>query len=154
MVELKKEQTELHEYMPTTKLRRFVEALLSQDVMGNKEKAARLSGVDKGTFYWHLKNHPEFAAWYKQQCAQIFMPHVPATAYSILKAGLQGDMKAAFKIMEHAGIFTPDQGEGVKVNVYPTGNYVIQDKVPDGDENNTDVYADQGVRGAVSRLPF
>lgn len=43
---------------------------------------------------------------------------------------------------------------GVNVNVYPQGTYIIQDKIPDGDEHNTDVYAREGNEGDICRLPL
>ena len=45
-------------YQPTRELELFCNALVSQDVMGNKDKAERLSGIDKGRFHYAWKKHP------------------------------------------------------------------------------------------------
>lgn len=58
----------IDEYLPTMKLRRFVQVLLSPEVLGNKEEAQRRTGVTKQLFYNAMKRHPRFKKWFSDQC--------------------------------------------------------------------------------------
>ena len=155
------DQAESTQYQPTVKLRRFVEALLSDEVMGNKRGAERVSGVRRGAFFYNLKKSADFKAWFKQQCADVFTTHLPSTVFSIQRAAARGDdTRAALALLEMAGLYRPkeldDPGVNVNVNVYPQKTIVFQDVKPNGDEQPTDskdVYAGESAKSNCDRLP-
>lgn len=122
-----KDHTNSNEYMPSVRLRAFVQALLSPEVKGNKEEAAQISGVSRGNFYYALKN-TKFVEWLKNETQSAVMAYLPATFYSVQQAAAKGDMKAALGLMEMAGLYKPpdsNKSQGTTVNVYPEKTIVF-----------------------------
>lgn len=111
--------------------------------MGNKRGAERVSGVNRGVFHYNLRKSPDFKAWFKLRCAEVFTTHLPSTIFSIQRAAARGDdTRAALAILEMAGLYRPKEldapGFNVNVNVYPQKTIVFQDIKPNGDEQSTD----------------
>lgn len=80
------------EYIPPVPMRMFVEALVSEQVKGNVMDAERVSGVNRGRFYYYMKK-PEFRAWYLKLCDERFS-RLTALAYSTLEQEMRrGDSK-------------------------------------------------------------
>ena len=138
---MEQNKTESNEYTPKQNLRKFVEVLLSQDVMGNKEKAMRVSGVNKGIFFYHLKKDVRFKAWFKQQCEDVFTMHLPSTIYSVQKQSVLGETKASLAILEMAGIYKPKENKldlKVDVGLTPQFNFTFQSQRLDKDKEDGD----------------
>lgn len=134
------EQPESDEYVPTMKLRLFTQALLSEEVKGNKSKAERITGIRRDLFLYNLKKNPDFKEWYRKQVSNIFEPFIPAIGYALLKSALTGDNKVALRIMEEAGIFDKEeQHTTVNLNQAPPQTFIFKDLgLEDGNETGTD----------------
>jgi hypothetical protein len=152
------DDTKLHEYVPTQKLRHYCHVLLSKEVMGNKEKAAELSGVSKSLFYYTLKNHAAFPEWFKKQCADAVLSYLPQICYSTVKTAMKGDHSAQKTLLEMAGLFRPTDngipGTKVEVNIHPDRTFIVQDKLieagTDDEETATkSLHAGEGTGGNI-----
>ena len=135
---MKSINTKSYDYQPSSALRRYVQALLSVEVSGNKTKAEVVTGVRRQRFYYNLKKSRQFREWFKNQCQEVFIINLPYTVYSVQKAALQGDMKAALAILEMVGIYRHKDTEGVpgvNTNVYLQKQIIFQDVAPVKDQD-------------------
>lgn len=114
---------ETNEYEPTPELRLFVETLMSEEVRGNKERASRVCGVDKGKFYWAWNKHPEFRVWYKKFCEEQFQTGVAIGYAELLREMQRGDNKvqAIRTFFEVLGKIK--QGAEININNVNNANY-------------------------------
>jgi len=67
---------------------------MSEEVALNKTEAQRISGVDKGVFYYHLKRNPEFRRWLSEQCDIMLVVNKVAATCGLIKAIQRGDLRA------------------------------------------------------------
>ncbi len=102
-------------FVPTQKLRHFCQVLLSQEVMGNKDKAMKLSGVNKALFYYNLHKKPGFEEWFKRQCAEALLAYLPQVCYSTVKTAMNGDHSAQKTLLEVLGVNFWSYGESFSV---------------------------------------
>ncbi len=149
-----KNNTKSNKYTPPMKVRRFVEALNSEGVWGNKTKAQEITGVDRGVFYYYLYKYPEFKQWYEDQCKQVFITNLSRTVYSTQNQANKGNMIAVDKILKVIGWLGDDKAEqNVNVNVTPDKNFSISSIIKnngnaddrEGDTTNLD--AGEGITG-------
>ena len=166
-------QSESTEYVPKQSLRLFVQALLSREVKGNKEEAQRVTGVYKGTFYWHLRHNVEFRLWFEAQCDRALMAIRATVDNSLLKEIKDGNVPAMRTYYEVIGKIKNKVTQAVnidardtkmEVNVYPQFDINFADVIPenadelttgDGDPATaTVVHAVESSEGTVKRLPL
>lgn len=95
--------TESDEYMPPIDVRWFVQTLLSEEVRGNKTKAERITGVDKGKFYWHFNRFPEFRKWFSEQCDAFLSRNQAIVSSMLMKKISEGDVQAIRTYFELVG---------------------------------------------------
>ena len=129
-----------NEFVPTQKLRHFCQVLSSQEVMGNKDKAMKLSGVNKALFYYNLHKKVGFDEWFKRQCAEALLSYLPQICYSTVKTAMNGDHSAQKTLLEMAGLFRPKDGAPgttVNVNLTPDKTIVFRDIGLDNDEQSS-----------------
>jgi hypothetical protein len=79
------------EYQPQINLRRFVSALLSDECCGNHAHAERLTGIDRGIFYYHHKNNPLFRKWYSEQCDRFLESQEALASRSLMRQVANGE---------------------------------------------------------------
>ena len=91
------------EYIPTIDMRKYVNILLSEEVKGNKTEAARISGVDKGRFYYHFRRNKYFREWFAEQCDAFLGVNQAIPSYMLMKKVLDGDVQAIRTYYEIAG---------------------------------------------------
>ncbi len=87
------DDTKSNEYQPSVALRQFVQALLSEEVAGNKTRAEAASGVRRQRFYKNLTN-PEFRIWFSRQCDEVLLINQASVASSLLSMATKGDVSA------------------------------------------------------------
>ena len=122
--------TNPHDYMPTLKLRLFVQALFSDEIRGNRDKAERATGVRKQTFYYHLRKNPDFKKWFATYCSDFLSQNEDFVSAQLLKNIKNGSDQAIRtyyqlrgKLRGDALINTGDVHIGDKTEVHVTNNY-------------------------------
>jgi hypothetical protein len=91
------DNTKSYTYTPPIELRIFVQALLSEEVRGNKVEAEKKTGVRRQIFYWHFKKSAEFRAWYTEQCTN-YLASLEALVTSKLIGKIQVGNLDAIKV--------------------------------------------------------
>lgn len=81
-------------YEPPVALKRFCMALLSEQAMGNKEKAQEISGVDKGKFYYAFHRNDKFRTWYSEQCDKFVNSNEGLVSFALMREILRGEVPA------------------------------------------------------------
>lgn len=94
--------TNSDKYIPPIEMRHFVQALLSEQVKGNKTEAERRTGVSRGRFYYYFEK-PEFRKWFSGQCDLIFGRNEAIPPYALMNAIIQGDVQAIRTFYELRG---------------------------------------------------
>jgi hypothetical protein len=89
-----KEIANPNNYKLTISVRKFVKALLSEEVKGNKVEAEKKSGVGRHVFYDHYKKYPEFREWYEKQCDEFLGISESAVATALIRKVKRGDTQA------------------------------------------------------------
>ena len=97
----------LNDYIPDIGLRQFTQALLSEEVLGNKTKAQEITGVSKGKFYWHYQKNPKFRKWHDDQIEEYFRRNGTLVASSLMNKIKAGDVAAIKLYYELAGRLKP-----------------------------------------------
>ena len=116
-----------YSYEPSQELRRFVEALLSEEVKGNKVKAESISHVARQRFYWNYKKHPEFREWFAEQCDLFLGNYEPVAGYALVGAMLKNDVQAIRTYYELRGKLkhiVKNEGPIVEVKIPPAINFI------------------------------
>jgi hypothetical protein len=85
--------TKSYNYQPSVPLRQFVQALLSDDVSGNKSKAEKITGVRRQRFYQNMAK-AEFRQWFNEQCDKVLLINQATVAGSLLSMATKGDVTA------------------------------------------------------------
>jgi len=88
-----KNVTKSDTYMPPLPLVRFIEALLSPEIMGNIKKAEKATGCYRQKFYYHWK-HPEFRQYYVEQVDRFLRSSEAIAAGKLVDAIREGDVAA------------------------------------------------------------
>ncbi len=109
--------TKLDKYIPSTKLRIFVQCLLSEEVKGNKIEAERRTGVRRQLFYWYFEKSSEFRKWFSDQCDKFLGLNQAIPSHMLMKKILEGDVQAIRTYYELLGKLKLGVKMGVKVGV-------------------------------------
>ncbi len=96
------DDTKPYTYQPSVALRQFVQALLTDDVSGNKSKAETVSGVRRQRFYKNMKK-PEFRSWFSRQCDEALLVNQARVTSSLLSMATKGDVSAIRTYFELIG---------------------------------------------------
>jgi hypothetical protein len=116
-----------HTYQPPEDLGRFVQALMTEEVKGNKVKAAALTRVRREKFYYHYRKDPEFREWVSEQC-DVFRSHYePVVGFALMGAIMEKDVMAIRTYYELAGKLkhiTKHEGEEPEGRVPRVVNYI------------------------------
>ena len=165
-------QSKSVEYVPKQTLRTFVQALLSAKVKGNKQEAERVTGVDKGVFYWHLKQHPAFRQWYNDECDKELLSIRRTIDLDLIKESGHGNTSAMKLYYQLIGRLKGDVQQQVnidarntEVNIYPQFDIIFQDVIPTNGNQLTDtagddtaseagVHAPESAAGDIKQLPI
>lgn len=94
----KNNQTKLnqHEYEPDIDMRKFVVVLLNEGG-GSVNQTERLTKIDRGKFWYHLrraKDKEDFQRWYVAQVDAFFTSYEAAVSKALLKKVADGDVQA------------------------------------------------------------
>jgi len=90
-------------YFPTVNMRKYVAALLSDEVKGNKVEAARVSGVGRDRFYYHFNANEKFREWFSKQCDDFLGRNQAIPATVLIKKISEGDVQAIRTYYELVG---------------------------------------------------
>lgn len=82
------------EYIPPFSMRKFIEALISEEVKGNKTEAERRTGVKRERFYYYFNRYPEFRKWFSNQCDKVLGKNEAIPPYALMSAIIKGDVQA------------------------------------------------------------
>lgn len=88
------QRTTADSYIPCVELRRFVQALLSPDVAGNKSEAQRISGVRRGRFYAAMYHEPAFRQWFSDECDRFLAGNEAVSSTALMRKIQRGDTVA------------------------------------------------------------
>lgn len=123
--------TNIDKYEVPIDLRMFVEALLSEEVKGNKVKAEEKSGVNRQNFYNHYKKYPEFRRWYSEQCDHILGMNEAIPPVALLSQIIKGDTQAIRTYYEIIGKLKVKSSVNLGVNIQTNvavGSFTGEDK--------------------------
>lgn len=129
--------TSSHNYCPPIEMRHFVQALLSEDVKGNKAEAERRTGVDRGRFYYHFREHLEFRQWFSEQCDLFLGKNEAIPAYSLLSQIVQGDVPAIRTYYELRGKIKSQMATAPTTVVYNIVQFVNPPESTNGHANGS-----------------
>ena len=108
------DDTKSYSYQPSVPLRQFVQALLSDDVSGNKSKAEMVSGVRRQRFYQNMTK-PEFRQWFNEQCDKVLLINQATVTGSLLSMATKGDVTAIRTYYELIGKLKNKQEHSGKI---------------------------------------
>lgn len=85
------------DFQPPEDIRRFCEALMSEEVKGSKTKAQDLTHVDRGRFYYFWSKSPhkfEFRRWFTDHCDDILGINEAIPPYALMSEVIKGNVEA------------------------------------------------------------
>jgi hypothetical protein len=94
--------TKPNSYIPSVELRKYVSCLFHDDILGDKSLAMKMSGVDRGRFYYNMKK-PEFRKWFSDECDKFFENNNDIAATALIKKVRGGDVQAIRTFYELRG---------------------------------------------------
>ena len=90
-------QEKSNEYIPPVDMRLFTQALLSEGVKGNKQRAQEITGVNRGRFYYYWESSPhkfEFRRWFSDKCDEILGINEAIPPYALMNEIIKGNVEA------------------------------------------------------------
>ena len=131
--------TKSYDYQPSAALRRYVQALLSDEVKGNKTLAEQVSGVRRQRFYYNMTK-PEFRQWFNDECNIVLLINRARVDFFLLSMIEKGNVVAMRTYYELIGVLknkiersggVESQDTKLEVKVYPQYNTVYADVIPE-----------------------